>query len=170
MREQNHPVLGAITVSLGAMIVMIALDVIPTDPEKIHAPDWVLILAGAVFIFGGFAVGFRARELLVSVLGNLIVMAFAVIAAWVALAGSSDQFSGGIGFLPHAVNVKIARFMFGGGAILCALMLIPGIRHVLKLLRQPPRAESRPSEILNGNAPDGIQPGTSRKTYNQNTR
>jgi len=141
VKEQNHPLLGAIAIALGAMIVMIALDVIPTDPEKIHAPDWILILAGAVFIFGGLAVGLRAHELLVSVLGNLIVVAFAVVAAWVALAGSSDQFSGGIPFLPHATNVKIARVMFGSGALLCALMLIPGIRHVLKLLSARPRAD-----------------------------
>ncbi|NNC63152.1 MAG: hypothetical protein HKN84_00070 [Gammaproteobacteria bacterium] len=138
MKEQNHPLLSAITIGLGLMVVMIALDVIPYDPEKIHAPDWILILAGGVFIFGGLAVGFRTNELLVSVLGNLIVASFAAVAAWVALDGSSDQFSGGIPFVPHATNVKIARVMFGGGAVLCTLMLIPGIRHVLKLLRQSP--------------------------------
>ena len=146
MKEQNHPLLSAIAVALGAMIVMIALDVIPTDPDKVHAPDWVIVLAGAVFIFAGLAIGFRTHELLVSVLGNLIVVSFAVVAAWVALAGSSDQFSGGIPFLPHAVNVKIARFMFGGGAILCALMLIPGIRHVLKLLSARPARTRAPPE------------------------
>lgn len=136
VKEQNQPLLSAIAIALGLMILMIALDVIPTDPEKVHAPDWVIGLAGAVFVFAGLAIGFRANELLVSVLGNLIVAAFAAVTAWVALDGSSDQFSGGIPFVPHATNVKIARAMFGGGAVLCALMLIPGIRHVLKLLTE----------------------------------
>ena len=145
VKEQNHPLLSAIAVALGTMVVMIALDVIPTDPEKVHAPDWVIGLAGAVFIFGGLAIAFRANALLVCLLGNLIVASFAIVAAWVALDGSSDQFSGGIPFLPHGFNVKIARVMFGGGAILCALMLIPGIRHLLKFLRRRAPTEAGPT-------------------------
>lgn len=145
MKEQNHPLLSAVSVGLGAMIVMIALDVIPTDPDKVHAPHWVIALAGAVFIFGGLAIGFRTNELLVSLLGNLIVASFAAVAAWVALDGSSDQFSGGIPFLPHEANVKIARVVFGGGAILCALMLIPGVRHLLRLVRGRTPTEPGPS-------------------------
>jgi hypothetical protein len=140
VKEQNQPLLSAIAIGLGLMVVMIALDVIPTDPGKVHAPDWVIGLAGAVFVLAGLAIGFRTNELLVSVLGNLIVASFAAVAAWVALDGSSDQFSGGIPFVPHATNVKIARVMFGGGAVLCALMLIPGVRHVLKLLTERPDA------------------------------
>jgi len=123
------------------MVMAIALEILPVDPEKIHAPHWVIGLAGAVFIFGGLAIGFRSNELLVSLLGNLIVASFAAVAAWVALDGSSDQFSGGIPFLPHEVNVKIARVMFGGGSILCALMLIPGVRHLLKLLSAQSHAD-----------------------------
>ncbi len=136
MKEQNHALLSAIVVALGAMIVMIALDVIPYDPEKIHAPDWVLILAGGVFVFGGLALHFRTNELLVSVLGNLIVVSFAAVAAWVALDGSSDQFSGGIPFLPHAANVKIARIVFAGSAVMCALILLPGLNQLYEMLKR----------------------------------
>ncbi len=135
MKEQNHRLLSAIAIALGLMTIMIALDIIPVEPEKVHAPAWLIGLAGAVFIFGGLAIGFRTNELLVSLFGNLIVASFAAVAAWVALDGSSDQFSGGIPFLPNEVNVKIARVVFGSGSILCALMLIPGVRHLLKLLR-----------------------------------
>ena len=55
---------------------------------------------------------FQAKELIVSVLGNLMVLSFASIAAWIAFLGPSEQFSGGIPFLSYELNVKVARIMY----------------------------------------------------------
>ncbi len=79
---------------------------------------------------------FQAKELIVSVLGNLIVLSFACITAWIALRGPAEQFSGGIPFLPDELDVKIARVMFGSCSVMCALVLIPGVKYLLKLSRR----------------------------------
>lgn len=127
---------GAFSMLMGALICLVGLDVIPAQDGSIHAPRWVLVLCGGVFVAAGLAIFFKDRPLLVSLLGNLIVASFAVIAAWIAFAGPSGQFSGGIPLLPHELNVKIARSFFGMGALLCALILIPGIKQLRKLLTE----------------------------------
>ena len=133
VNERKQIVLtGVACIFAGTPICMIALDFLAYDEDKIHAPDWVLLLAGGVFILGGLALLLQNRPLIVSLLGNLIVVSFAAIAAWVAMSGPSEQFSGGVPFLPHEFNVKIARIVFACVALLCALMLIPGLKHLLK--------------------------------------
>jgi hypothetical protein len=136
MNERKQLALGGvICIILGASLVMIALRILPYDESKIFAPDWVIILGGGIFIFGGLAMAFQHRPVFLSLLGNLIVLSFALIGIWIALRGPSAQFSGGIPFLPHELNVRFARILFGTGALMCFLILIPGIRHLLKLSR-----------------------------------
>lgn len=127
---------GGFSLLMGGLICLVGLDVLPVDEGSIHAPRWVLVLCGGVFAAAGLAIFFQGRPLLVCLLGNIIVVSFAVIAAWIATAGPSSQFSGGIPLLPHELNVKIARGFFGVGALLCALILIPGIKQLLKLLTE----------------------------------
>ncbi len=136
VNERRQIVLGGVVcIALGASVCMIALNILPYEESKIHAPDWVILVSGAVFIFGGLAMLFRANQLVVSVLGNLIVLSFACVAAWVAFLGPSEHFSGGIPLLSYELNVKVARIMFGSGSVMCALILIPGVKQLLKLLR-----------------------------------
>jgi hypothetical protein len=114
---------------------MIALNILPYDESKIHAPDWVILVSGAIFVFGGVAMVFQGNQLLVAMLGNLLVLAFAAVAAWIAFQGPSEQFSGGVPFLSHQLNVKIARILFGFCSVMCVLILIPGLKHLVKLSR-----------------------------------
>lgn len=135
MNDRKQAVLtGLVCIVLGLSVCLIGIGVIPYDPDKIHAPVWVIVTGGGVFVLGGLAVVFQRKTLLVSVLGNLLVIAFAAVAAWVAVSGPAAQFSGGIPFLSHEWNVTIARYVFGIGSLLCLLMLIPGISHLRKLL------------------------------------
>jgi len=137
VNERQQTVLGGVLcIALGASVCMIALNILPYDDSKIHAPDWVISASGAVFMFGGLAMIFQANQLIVSVLGNLIVLSFACVTAWVAWLGPSEHFSGGIPLLPHEFDVNVARVMFGAISVMCALMLIPGVKYLLKLTRK----------------------------------
>ena len=125
---------GGFSLLMGLMICLVGFGVLPTEEGSVHAPPWVVTACGALFVLAGCAVFLQGRPLALSVIGNLIIASFAAVGAWVALAGSSDGFSGGIPLVSHDLNVRIARGMFGTGAFLCALILIPGIKHTLKLL------------------------------------
>jgi len=137
MTERNQIRLtGIVCLVLGTSVWLIALRIIPYDESKFHAPDWVIMLAGGVFVLGGLAILFQSRQLVVTLLGNLIVISFAVVTAWIALHGESEQFSSNLVLLSHDTNVKIARVVFGACSVMCALILIPGVRHLVALIRQ----------------------------------
>jgi len=126
---------GSVSLVMGALIWGMAFGVVPTEPGSVHAPVWILCLAGAVFALAGLALVFRTHDIFVCVLGNLIILCFAGIGAWVSLFGPSAQFSGGIPLLSPESNVTIARVAFGCGALLCALILIPGLHQLHRLIR-----------------------------------
>jgi hypothetical protein len=137
MTERNKLfLLGFFTIGIGAAICLVGLDVIPVDPDTKHAPAWVISLCGGVFVFAGLAIVLQGYPVIVSVLGNLIVASFAAIAAWVAFFGAAGEFSGGLPFVSSEINVSIARGVFAFGALICALILIPGIKHLRKLISE----------------------------------
>lgn len=139
VRERNKLRLAAMLfVVAGAYVWAIALRLVPFDESKIHAPDWVVFLCGSLFVLAGLALLFRSNRLVVALLGNLIVLVFGTVAAWVSLFGPSDHFSGSIPLISEAANVRFARIVFGFCTVLCALMLIPGIRELRKLMRKTP--------------------------------
>lgn len=54
---------GGIFVAMGTFIALIGLHVIPVDSGSVHAPYWVVFVAGACFASGGFMVwGMAARQ------------------------------------------------------------------------------------------------------------
>ena len=134
MTERRQLILaGLLCLGCGLGICLVALRVVPVDEASVHAPDWVILLAGGVFVSAGLAILLRDYPLVVALLGNSIVLSFAVIAAWIAIAGSAEQFSSNLPFLPHDVSVKIARGVFGFSAAVCALILIPGLKQLSRL-------------------------------------
>ena len=134
MTERRQLILaGLLCLGCGLGIGLVALDIVPVDDASVHAPDWIILLAGGVFLSAGLAILLRDHPLIVAVLGNGIVLSFAVIAAWVAVAGSAEHFSSNIPFLPRDLDVKIARGVFGFSAVVCALFLIPGLKQLAKL-------------------------------------
>jgi hypothetical protein len=128
-------VAGSLCLLAGALIWGIAFGVVPAEPGSVHAPVWILSLAGGVFALAGLALVFRSHEIFVCVLGNLIILCFAGIGAWVSLFGPAAHFSGGVPFVSPEANVTIARVAFGCGALLCALILIPGLHQLQRLIR-----------------------------------
>ena len=136
MTEHSKNLLwGGLCTAIGSIICLIATGIIDYPADKVHAPGWIVFLAGAIFTLGGLAIIFRSKPILVNIIGNLMVAVFAIIGAWVAIWSPSDGFSGGIPFLPHELNVTLGRWVFGLGAVISALILIIGIKHLLKSIR-----------------------------------
>lgn len=129
--SQQKLLVAAFCITMGLINCLIAVGVISYDPSKIHAPWWVLSLAGLVFVLGGIAILLQRNQTVGAVIGSAIVASFAAVGMWVALAGPAHQFSGGVPFLSHESNVKIARWVFGGGSVICMLMLVVGIKQIL---------------------------------------
>lgn len=133
---------GFICIVLGASVCLIAFRVLPYDESKIHAPGWIIALCGGVFVLGGLALLLRSHKILVSVLGNCMVLIFGIVAGWIALFGQAEQFSGGIPLLSNESNVSVARALFFCVAIMCALILTAGLRYLVRQLANAEKAGS----------------------------
>jgi hypothetical protein len=135
--------IGALAAAIGLYFMLVGLGVLPVPggPRNLHAPLWVVLLAGLAFFLGGAAVllqsfgGANERGKLpagaprwMRFVQYLIVVAifasFAMIGTWIAIGGDSRQFSGGFPFVGGATNVSIARVVFGIGALICWLATI----------------------------------------------
>lgn len=129
--------MGLFAAGMGLFIILVSVDIIHTDPESIHAPRWVLTLAGMIFTFVGLyilstglpAPGESGSHLLrwiqyFLVLGMLT--AFAAVFLWVGFGSGERQFSSSGSFLFFTVsgqgNEIFGRIVFGGGGILAALI------------------------------------------------
>lgn len=137
-KTSNMPLfMGIMATFTGLFIVLVSVDIIHTDPESIHAPRWVLTLAGMLFTFAGLYIlstglhspgedGAPLVQWIQYFLILGILTAFATIFLWVGLGSGEREFSssGSLGFF--TVSGKgtdiMGRIMFGGGGILSALM------------------------------------------------
>lgn len=157
--DQNQSLIltlmGLLFVVAGSAIVLVALDVIPVNPESLQAPRWVVGAAGAMFFFLGllvFAQGiagpggeqiilFQWVQYMLT-LGALI--SFSSVFIWVGLGAGERQFqsSGSIG--PIGVsgqgNDWLGRCMFGGFGLLVAVgTLFYALNRPLQLLGINPK-------------------------------
>jgi hypothetical protein len=129
--------MGLFATGMGIFIILMSVDIIHADPESIHAPRWVLTLAGIMFTSIGlytFSTGLLSpneQKLPIIqwiqyflILGMLT--AFAAIFLWIGFGPGEREFSssGSIGFLTVSGkgNDILGRIMFGGGGLLAALM------------------------------------------------
>jgi len=127
--------IGAVFAGLGLYLMAISAGLLPMPGGRgnLHAPQWVGVLAGFVFFFGGAAavmqVFGRANaqgELPATApawmrvgqrLVLLVVLACcATLGTWVALFGEARQFSGSFDGVP--LGAIVARIGFGFGALL----------------------------------------------------
>ena len=137
-KVMNTPLfMGLFATAMGVFIILVSVDVIHTDSASIHAPRWVLTLAGMIFTFVGLHVlssgllspGEQKTPIVQWIQYFLLLgmlTAFAAVFLWVGFGSGVREFSssGSIGFLTTSGkgNGMIGRIMFGGGGILSALM------------------------------------------------
>ena len=119
------PFLGA-----GTYFVLMSLDAVPYDPASVHAPMWVLGLAGLVFALPGALMQYYA---IVKVfrpnwvagefepggwfVGSSITTAFAAIGLWIALGTDGSDIEGPGGPMT-------GRIAFGLGGLMCAVIAV----------------------------------------------
>lgn len=141
-------VLGAICVGTGLLIVLMAADVVPTDPARFRAPRWVVSAGGLMFVVAGVALAtFSApgapegagqttwRSFL---LGGTILGLMAAIVNWIAFGPGERRFGGTVAVPFVAVSGPASewsgRAMFGIGAVLVDLFLIWMVARGLRAL------------------------------------
>lgn len=117
--------LGGLVGVAGLTVVGVGTRVIPSDPESLHAPQWVMVAAGGMFaVVGAWIVsaGTRVGEYLGYMVAPLVLTVLLSIAHWVAFGPGARQCSGGIE-IPFVSTWRVAgdlecRVAFGYGAVL----------------------------------------------------
>jgi hypothetical protein len=126
--------LGLLVMAMGGFIVAVGTGMVPVPDESIHAPRWVIVVAGLAFVFAGVSVVQQAFQIeaFKYVPGLVIVLALAAVANWVAF-GPGDRSGEGtltVVGIPIPVTSQIAgRVAFGFGAVVIDLLLVAGLVH-----------------------------------------
>ena len=115
--NKGHWLLAGVMLCFGLLITGVGARLIPVDPESVHAPYWVIVLCGVVFLAGGIGALVGERSPLSRFLAATIAVSLGVAFAWVAFYGDGQHMSGGFWFLPHSANVTIGRVVFGLGSL-----------------------------------------------------
>lgn len=110
--------LSLLMLAAGVAITGVGIGLIPVEPEKVHAPYWVIALCGIMFLAGGTAVLLGEKNPLNRFLAATIALSLAISFAWVAFYGDGQHMSGGAWFLPKSANVALGRVVFGLGSLL----------------------------------------------------
>lgn len=114
--------LGWPITGVGLAAIALALGLLPLEESSFKAPQWVVGMAGAVFVIGGLMMLSGEDSQVNNVLAAFLLTGMGLIGGWVGFFGSDEGFSGGLPFLPDAVNISLARGLFGMGALICLLL------------------------------------------------
>src|SRR5262245_40041326 len=133
--------LSMFTLLIGAFISGIGLQLIPYDPAKIHAPYWVIVVGGLVFMSAGFAMlsaSWTRYPRLQTLFGLGILLGLTLISNWVAFGDGERRFTSTSTFNgrtvdSRAVDERTGRVAFGIGAVLLDIFLVAML---VKLCRQ----------------------------------
>ena len=147
--EQQISPLGAVLFALaffgaGGSIVALSLNYIPLDPAKLHAPRWVLTIAGLMFIAGGcvpLGTAFNFRAWVNQLIGLTVASSLAIIFNWVAFFPGERHFNGstyllGIRFGSASGGDISGRILFGIFALFINWMLFVWLYQFIHGLRQ----------------------------------
>jgi hypothetical protein len=116
--------------TVGGGILLVGLGAIEVDPASVHAPMWVIGVAGMTFIGGGAALLFERHRLLANLGGLTVVTSLMTVAFWVAFNAPAEEIQGGIPFLSAETNGRIGKVLFGFGGFLCLALLLHGLRRL----------------------------------------
>jgi hypothetical protein len=145
MSETNHNqpgplgsmIFGSIFFLVGAFIVLLAADVIHSDPSYFNAPRWVVGAAGAVFMLAGTLVALsgvygpnpeqsRTYMIFALILGTALMLLFSSIFIWVGFGPGEREFSTstsvGAVTTTSSGGDSGGRLVFGGSGLFILLM------------------------------------------------
>jgi hypothetical protein len=135
--------LGLAVGAMGALIILVAVGIIPGGDAPLEAPGWVVAAAGCAFVLAGAAmiVGYavaggatpdgdlppgtpRWVRVTRSLLGLGIIGSLAAVATWVAFGPGPRAFSVTLPFVGQGPgNETVGRVAFGLGAVLMWVIL-----------------------------------------------
>ncbi|NGP75713.1 hypothetical protein G3570_03660 [Balneolaceae bacterium YR4-1] len=114
--------LGWPVTGLGLAVIALALGLLPLDGSNLNAPKWIIGMSGAVFVIGGLMMLSGEDTRFNNMMAALLLTGLGLIGGWIGIFGADEDFSGGLSFLPEAVNISLARGLFGIGALICLLL------------------------------------------------
>ena len=94
------------------------------QPQRLHAPAWVVYTAALAFVLAGLAILVRSGSKLNFVLSALTALALFVPGAWVAFGSGPRECSFSLPFVDGLAPGVVCRVAFGFGAVLTALVFI----------------------------------------------
>ena len=142
---------GSIFFIAGALIVLLAADIIPADPSSFNAPRWVVGAAGLVFMLAGFMVALQGAfgpnpeesKLYLWIfmfIGPAFLILFASIFIWVGFGPGERAFTSttSVGMVSTSGSGSQigGRIAFGSGGIIALLMTFLMIRGTWKKIRK----------------------------------
>lgn len=130
--DGHNLVLGSLCIMLGLFPIARALHWIPPESGD-DAPDWIIFLCGFIFEISGLMmlVGDKNKRL-IDGLAAAFTAVMGATALWVGLLSPSESIGGGIPFIPHELNVLIARCLFSFGALISLLICKHAVMLALK--------------------------------------
>lgn len=120
----------------GMIFMLMGTGVIPFEPQAGEAPLWILTLSGGIFFTAGIMMRIGQRSAWNDLLAAVLLLLFGILGAWVAIQGEAEGFSGGIPLLGGAVNLLLARILFGSGSVICFLSSLYAFRIFIRKLKK----------------------------------
>lgn len=131
---------GLLFAAAGALIMLVAIDVIHSPEESFNAPRWVVLVAGLCFFGAGVYVSFSDPRfdgikdewwyrIIVTAALAAIPLSLIAVLNWVAFGPGEREFSGGVSlpfisiFTENSSQI-MGRCVFGTSAVLSDLVLI----------------------------------------------
>ncbi len=123
LSRRNSILMGLAFIAMGLYPLAIGLGFATARPGSVHAPLWVVALAGACFVLVGTVLAVPQNDLrLRGLLVGLMVTALAAIFDWVAFGPGERHFSGGISFAGSSMRTGASeasgRIAFGIAAVI----------------------------------------------------
>jgi hypothetical protein len=123
---------------LGAVVVLAATNIIPTDSSRFHAPRCVVALAGCCFLFTGSALLLKDHVHVAAMFVWLAGACLVVVLIWASLWTRPEEWSGGnvptwlVSLRTGGYIAKIGSGVVGGGlGVFLCVRLFSGIRKYL---------------------------------------
>ncbi|HKJ27509.1 MAG TPA: hypothetical protein VJ965_07720 [Anaerolineales bacterium] len=143
MNKNNNQVnlwLGLLFAAVGALIMLVSLDVIHSPEENFHAPRWVVLVAGMSFFGAGVYASLSDPRFdvlkeeawfrfLLGIALAVMPISLLVVLNWVAFGGGEREFSGSVSVPFFSISTEnsgqiMGRCVFGSAAVISDLVLI----------------------------------------------
>ena len=105
-------------IGLGCYPLALGLGYLSIGDSELTTPTWVIVAAGFAFIIAGFMILLAHSSRANDLLAGLLLFLFGSLGIWVSLFSADEGFSGGLPFISREMNILIARWVFGLGALI----------------------------------------------------